>query len=299
MRPIFFILSFHFFSLLSSTTYGQSNSEDYLIRYTEPIKNKAGYKNRAGKVIIPAGDYIACLTDTFFNYAIVAIPVKGLVGIDRHETVLYKVLTVDNAPDKASEGLFRVIKNGKIGYADLHTGRIIIKPQYAYAKPFDKGIAQACLNCEKNSRGEHIPAQSDVWFSIHRTGEKIWNPDNTIVYIKRGYGAHGRNGSFSVEQVIDSTKIITTRYSDTHSPEASKSTPDTTYISQEDWGNFTNIDADVFFALPPKTGCGSCVDAGDHWLEIGTLTKNYKIVFDRSNFDDVVFYLFQVLPPFK
>ena len=71
---------------------------------------------------------IFVFTDTFRTYAIVAGKNFVFVAIDRQQKVLYNVFPFDNGPDYASDGLFRILKNNKIGYADELTGKVIINP---------------------------------------------------------------------------------------------------------------------------------------------------------------------------
>jgi hypothetical protein len=110
---------------------GAEASGQLLIRITDCTAGTSGYLDESGKIVIPLGKYADCYTDTFRNYAIVLDSAKGMVAIDRHERILNKVFIFDNGPDYASEGLFRITANGKIGYADLATGKIIIRPQFS------------------------------------------------------------------------------------------------------------------------------------------------------------------------
>ncbi len=40
------------------------------------------------------------------------------VVVDEQKTVLYDVFIYDNGPDAPADGLYRIVKDGKIGYAD-------------------------------------------------------------------------------------------------------------------------------------------------------------------------------------
>ena len=83
------------------------------------------------------------------------------------------MFSFDNGPDYASEGLFRIIQNNKIGYADSATGKVIIKPQFGCAFPFDNGFAKVSFNCATHSDGEHKIWTSDNWFYIDKKGKKV------------------------------------------------------------------------------------------------------------------------------
>ncbi|MDF2454845.1 MAG: hypothetical protein K0R51_838 [Cytophagaceae bacterium] len=295
MRSAFFILLFTF--LHSNTSYGQlSKPDDYLIRYVDTIKDEAGYKNREGKIVIPAGKYATCYTDTFFTYAIVSIPKKGLIGIDRHENELYKVFIFDNGPDEASNGLFRMIKHGKIGYADVKTGKIVIKPKYGCAWPFDKGTAKVSLECEKIPAGEYTTWKSDLWYRIDTMGNRVWQANEPILYIKQGYSISGFTGSYRIEQTIDSTKIINTRSSS--NSKAKTEVRDTISLTKAYWKQMTDsINVEKFSTLPERTGCGSCQDLGDYWIEIATTEKKYRILFEKP--DEDIQEILKHLPPLK
>jgi hypothetical protein len=64
---------------------------------------------------------------------------------------------------------------GKIGYADAATGKIVIRPQFACAWPFEHGVAKVSLNCQTRSDGEHATWISDDWFYINKAGARV-NP---------------------------------------------------------------------------------------------------------------------------
>ncbi|MEZ5013973.1 MAG: WG repeat-containing protein [Chitinophagales bacterium] len=156
---------------------GQTSADkDILISFVDTVNNQCGYKNVKGDIIIPLGKYSICCTDTFKTFAIVAIPHNGFVVIDRQESVLYNVFPFDNGPDYSSDGLFRMLIDGKIGYADSATGKIIITPQFDCAEKFENGIAKVSTNCETRSDGEHSVWISDSWFYIDRTGMSVDPP---------------------------------------------------------------------------------------------------------------------------
>jgi hypothetical protein len=163
--------------LIRSTTVGQAPGEKgVLIRVTNSATNTHGYRNEAGKIVIPMGKYSDCYTDTFRNYAIVVISGRGIVAIDRRSRVLYDVFIFDNGPDYPADGLFRIRANGKIGYADETTGKIAIKPQFACAWPFENGVAKVAMHCQTQSHGEHSIWTSDEWFYINKDGVRVHHP---------------------------------------------------------------------------------------------------------------------------
>ncbi len=153
-------------------------NNDYLVLFEDTVTNKNGYKNVKGDIVIPTGKYVRCFTDTFRIYAFV-VKWGGFVAIDRQENVLYKVFSFDNGPDEASEGLFRIMENNKIGFADSLTGKVIIKPQFDCAYPFENGVAEVGIGCKTHYNGEHSSWESDNWYYIDKAGRKVEKPKTT------------------------------------------------------------------------------------------------------------------------
>jgi hypothetical protein len=112
-------------------------------------------------------------------YAIVVKPEIGFVAIDRQENILYKVFSYDNGPDEVSDGLFRIMENNKIGFADSLTGKVIIKPQFECAFHFENEVAQVSIDCKTQSDGEHNTWVSNNWYYIDKTGKKVNKPKTT------------------------------------------------------------------------------------------------------------------------
>ena len=166
------IILFFFFGGLASCSPPVKNN-DYLVSFIDTTKDEYGYKKQNGDIAIPLGKYSFCFTDTFRTFAIVAKPELGFVAIDRQENVLYKVFPFDNGPDNSSNGFFRIIENNKIGFADSATGKIIIKPQFDCAFPFENGLAKVSTNCNIQQEGEHYRWVSDNWYYIDKSGKKV------------------------------------------------------------------------------------------------------------------------------
>jgi hypothetical protein len=92
------------------------------------------------------------------------------VVVDEQKTVLYDVFPFDNGPDTPSEGLYRIVKDGKIGYVDAATNAIVIAPQYDCAYPFENGKAKVSTNCQTSKDGDHSVWTSDDWQFIDKKG---------------------------------------------------------------------------------------------------------------------------------
>jgi hypothetical protein len=129
------------------------------------------YLDGHGQTAIPPGKYAMCLTDTFRTHAVVLLQgdYKWAV-IDRQEQVLYEIFPYDNGPDYPSEGLFRIVQDGKIGYADADTYAIVIAPQFDCAFPFENGKAKVSNRCQTTSDGEYSVWTSEEWRYVDKQG---------------------------------------------------------------------------------------------------------------------------------
>jgi len=156
---------------------GNSNSEylgtnDYkgilILKRDKKTSMYAYYDENGNKVL---GDYYAAYTDTIKDFGIVSDPSSVL--IDRKGKHIYNIFIFDNGPDYTSDGLYRIVENGKIGYVDSITSRLVIKPIYDCAWPFENGKAKVSMNCKTIRDGEHSRWESEEWFYIDKQGRKI------------------------------------------------------------------------------------------------------------------------------
>ena len=132
------------------------------------------YINQQGDTMVPFGRYGLSFTDTITTFGIVIDKSGGnneLIAINPHGQRLYEVFWIDNGPDYLSDGLFRIIRNGKIGYADA-SGKIVIQPQFTCAYPFEDGRAKVALDCKTVTDMDHFVMESDSWFYVDKMGEK-------------------------------------------------------------------------------------------------------------------------------
>jgi hypothetical protein len=151
-----------------------SKSKDYWVLIVDTTKDEYGYINHSGDTVIQLGKYHFCFTDTFRTYAIVANKNAEFVAIDRRQNVLYNVFPFDNGPDYPSDGLFRITKKNKIGFADEITGKVIIKPQFDCAFPFENGVAKVGMNCTTYTHhAEHYSWTSKNWLYIDKKGRQV------------------------------------------------------------------------------------------------------------------------------
>ncbi|GEM_PF-1899624 len=93
------------------------------------------------------------------------------VIMDSQKTALYEVFIFDNGSDYPAEGLIRVVKNGKIGYADANTYAIVIEPQFDCAFPFENGKAKVSNQCQTVKDGEHSVWESAAWQYVDKQGK--------------------------------------------------------------------------------------------------------------------------------
>lgn len=152
-------------------------SKDSLYEYGSP----AGYINEKGDTIIPIGKYLVCFTDTIQPIGFV---LKGdlngrniPLAINTSDSILFEVYWFDNGPDYIAEGVFRIVNNGKVGFADS-LGNIVIEPSFACAEPFQEGKARVSIDCEIKTTEDadgHRAMISDNWFYIDKGGNKL-NP---------------------------------------------------------------------------------------------------------------------------
>lgn len=139
--------------------------------YDEPGV-ETGYVNLKGDTVIPMDRYAYCYTDTLETFAVVMKHSGECVAIDRKGEELFGVYWYDNGPDPLSDGLFRIIKNDRIGYAD-DEGRIVIEAQYKCATPFENGRAKVAYRCTKTPDGEYTVMESSKWFYIDKNGKRV------------------------------------------------------------------------------------------------------------------------------
>jgi len=73
----------------------------------------------------------------------------GWMYVNRKGNVVVSgVASFDNWADEFSDGLVRIVVSNKYGFADRE-GRIIIKPTYDWASPFQHGSTDVCNECRE------------------------------------------------------------------------------------------------------------------------------------------------------
>lgn len=168
-KSILFIL---LFIVLTSCS-----KNEYLVSITSANVSEFGdsiaYVNQIGDTIIPYGLYRRNhSSDTIVDMGFVMGKTGKIIAINNKGKKLFEVFYFDNGPDYISDGLFRIIKNDKIGYANKK-GDIMIQPMYDCAYPFENGKTKVSKKCKQVQIGEHTMWKSDDWYYISKDNKKL------------------------------------------------------------------------------------------------------------------------------
>ena len=174
-----------FISLIPLLSFSQ---EKEILHYFKSKDSLVGVKNQAGKIIIPAqfinltglkeGEIVEGENNTIFFDASLADKKKveknswGVV-FDRKGNLLYQPYSYDNGADYFSEGLRRLVKNGKVGFADRN-GKIIIEAEHDFVSPFNYGYAAFCDGCDwEKTNDEHRSIVGGKWGVMNIKGQTV------------------------------------------------------------------------------------------------------------------------------
>jgi len=139
---------------------------------------RVAFVNERNDTIIPIGKYAYYGTDTLEFYSnVIEHPNDSTYGrqvaIDKNQNILFDIVMFDNGPEPFNNGLTRVLRNGKMGYANKF-GQIVIPCEYDYAKWFKNGKAEVTYNAKEYlDLDEHRRVESDEWFVIDKKGKKL------------------------------------------------------------------------------------------------------------------------------
>lgn len=132
-----------------------------------------GYVNQKGDTIVKKGRFQVSFTDTIITYgAVIESETSQLIGINVEGKKIYEIHQVDNGADYLHEGLFRILQNGRFGYAN-QKGIIKIKPSFECAYSFKNGRAKVAKSCDLVEEGEHQIMKSKHWFYIDKSGNRV------------------------------------------------------------------------------------------------------------------------------
>lgn len=149
-----------------------SKKNKFLYAFYDDEAGTCGYTNERGDTVVAPGTYQYCFTDTARYFAAVMDKNNKCIAIDKQGKFMYEIFFYDNGPDYISDGLFRIVVNGKIGYAN-EKGKIVIQPQYECTNPFENGKAEVSLKCQLIPEGEYTRMESKEWFTINKKGQKL------------------------------------------------------------------------------------------------------------------------------
>ncbi|MEJ5049487.1 WG repeat-containing protein [Chryseobacterium culicis] len=156
-----------------------------VLYYFKSKDSLVGVKNKAGKIIVPAqfkifsflkdGDPVEGETILFDGSKEGEKPEKNEWGYvyDKNGKFLYKAFLYDNGADYFSEGLRRLVKNGKVGFADRN-GKIVIEAEHDFASPFNYGYAAFCDGCDwEKTNDEHRSIVGGKWGVMNGKGQTV------------------------------------------------------------------------------------------------------------------------------
>jgi hypothetical protein len=95
---------------------------------------------------------------------------EGWMYVSRSGKVVIKgVPVMDNGADSFHDGLVRIVRNGKYGFAN-RAGQVVIPTIYDGAMNFENGRAEVCKRCQISSEGEYHVFSGGDWFRINAKG---------------------------------------------------------------------------------------------------------------------------------
>ena len=85
--------------------------------------------------------------------------------------IISGVPTMDNGADWFHNGLVRIVRNNRYGFAN-RKGLVVVPPIYDGAMNFEKGIAEVCMRCRSEcaSDCEYHALAGGEWFRINTRG---------------------------------------------------------------------------------------------------------------------------------
>ncbi len=144
-----------------------------------------GVRDATGKVIVPAelkntmdvkeGEEIKDRLLSFYGCPNNIKREQHACGcvFDRSGKYLYQTFWFDNGADYRVEGYQRIVKNGKMGFANRN-GDIVIPAQFDFVSPFNYGYAEFCEGCHwEDTNEEHEIVVGGEWGVINFKGEKV------------------------------------------------------------------------------------------------------------------------------
>jgi len=123
-----------------------------------------------------APDHLKDLAFDSGGLAAVRSPEYGWTYVDRNGKVLVRgVAVMDNGPDSFHDGLVRIVKYRKYGFAS-RDGRIVVPAVYDGALNFEQGLAAVCQGCKTKCVDpdcEYHSFNGGDWFQINKKGDVV------------------------------------------------------------------------------------------------------------------------------
>ena len=200
-------ITFCFVILSSITSFAQE--EEVLIYQYDPVTDKGiGFTNSKGEIVIPA-DRFAFVYESRLDkitFVLFEDSPKGIYAINRKGEPLFEVYCFDNGPDYVKEGLFRIIENNKMGFANMD-GEVVIEPQFDFVWPFQEcGYAVFNTGGKKviyDTRNNYSIWKGGKWGIINKKGEIVLTPTYDDGFA-RGFLIDGKR--VSIEEILKLNK---------------------------------------------------------------------------------------------
>jgi WG containing repeat len=133
-------------------------------------------REEAGGKLLVSQQVLKLLQFDSYGLAPVLSAKEGWMYVSRTgRVVVIGVPSMDNGADSFHDGLVRVIRNKKYGFAN-RKGQIVISAHYDGAMNFEKGIAKVCSHCESKCVDDecevHVFAGGE-WFQINTKGTVV------------------------------------------------------------------------------------------------------------------------------
>lgn len=144
---------------------------------TDGETHKACLERKGGKARVTP----AVLQRLAFSDGLASVYSKdtGWVYLDRSGAVVVEnVMPYDNGPDAFRDGVVRVERGGKCGYADK-AGRQVSPAMYDGCFPFEGSRGKVCVKCRKECDDkdcEHRSLKGGEWFCLDASGRRAACP---------------------------------------------------------------------------------------------------------------------------
>jgi hypothetical protein len=133
------------------------------------------YEKPSGETFV-APQFLRELSFDSHGLAPVSSPKEGWMYVNRQGKVIIRgVPIMDNGPDSFHNGLVRVVRGGKYGFAN-RAGQLVVPATYDGARNFENGLAAVCTACENRCvepECEHHSFVGGEWFHINTKGTVV------------------------------------------------------------------------------------------------------------------------------